>query len=253
VSATGQPDRAIGGVKAVSEALAAPGLVSRVFVAKGARDAAVEAILDAAAAQGVPFEFVPPAKLNSLTGAHDHQGVAAKVSPVAYLPFNDWLANDFQGDGCAVVLDQVQHPKNLGMIIRAAAGAGCAGVVLPARGGALVDDAVVRASAGTVFHIPLVRCGNVAQTLRALRAAQCWVYGLEGEAGQDLFGMEWPRRCAVVLGNETHGLRHAVAKACDECVRIPLAPRVESLNVAVAAGIALFQYAQAHAPHFQKP
>jgi 23S rRNA (guanosine2251-2'-O)-methyltransferase len=240
----------VGGIKPVGEALCAPGFVSRVFVAKGKREAAVEAILDAANAQGIPFEFVPAVKLNSLTGSSTHQGVAAKVSPVAYRPFNDWLARDFVGEGCAVVLDQVQHPKNLGMIIRAAAGAGCTGVVLPARGGAMVDEAVVRASAGTVFHIPLVRCGNVAQTLRALREAHCWVYGLDGEAQQDVFAMEWPRRCALVLGNETHGLRHAVAKACDECVRIPLAPRVESLNVAVAAGIALFQVSQARGnPH----
>ena len=241
----------IGGIKSVGEALGAPGFVSRVFVAKGKREAAVEAILDAASAQGVPFEFVPPIKLNSLTGAGDHQGIAAKVSPVAYRPFDEWLAEDFTGNGCAVVLDQVQHPKNLGMIIRAAAGAGCAGVVVPARGGALVDDAVVRASAGTVFQMPLVRCGNIAQTLRSLQSAGCWVYGLSGEARQDVFEVDWPRRCALVLGNETHGLRHAVAKACDDQLRIPLAPRVESLNVAVAAGIALFQYARAHSPHFR--
>lgn len=241
-------DSVVGGAKAVAEALAATGRVSRVFVAKGKRTPAVDAILDAAQAQGVPFEFVPPAKVGSLTHATDHQGVAAKVSPVAYRPFQEWLTQDFHGGGCVAVLDQVQHPKNLGMIIRAAAGAGCAGVVLPARGGALVDEAVIRASAGTAFHIPLVRCGNVAQALRALREADCWVYGLTGEAAQDVFAFKWPSRCALVLGNETHGLRHAVAKTCDECLRIPLAPGVESLNVAVAAGIALFQYAHAQAP-----
>ena len=245
-------ERVMGGVMAVTEALAARGRVSRVFVAKGKREQAVEGILDSAKAQGVPFEFVPPAKLNSLTGSESHQGIAAKVSPVVYHPFNEWLERDFQGAGCAVVLDQVQHPKNLGMIIRSAAGAGCAGVVLPARGGALVDDAVVRASAGTAFHIPLVRCGNVAQAIRALRASECWVYGLAGGAGHDVFTMDWPPRCALVLGNETHGLRHAVAKACDGTLRIPLAPGVESLNVAVAAGIALFQYGHAHAPHFKR-
>lgn len=240
----------VAGLRAVAEALAAGAQVNRLFVAKGRRDPALDALLDTAREHGVPFEWVPPAKLNALAGASDHQGVVARVSPVAYHPLEAWLA-DFHGDGCLLVLDQVQHPKNLGMIIRTAVGAGCAGVIVPARGGALVDDAVVRASAGTVFHVPLVRCGNVAQALRSLQAAGFWVYGMAGTAPRSVFQVDWPARAALVMGNETHGLRHGVAKACDDTLRIPLAPRVESLNVAVAAGIALFEYARQHAPFLQ--
>lgn len=230
------------GLRAVQEALEAGSRVNRLLVAKESQGAATHSLIQAAKRQGVPFDVVPLAKLNHLVGSGDHQGVAARVSPVSYDTIEDCLAR-CPSKALLLVLDQVQHPRNLGMLIRTARGAGGSGVLLPQRGGALVDDTVVRASAGAVFHVPLVSCGNLKNGLRTLKDAGFWVYGLAGEGDIDVFSVPWADRAALVMGNEAKGLRPSVLKQCDALVRIPLEGGLDSLNVAVAAGIALFQAA----------
>ena len=228
------------GANAVREALRAGGRVNRLYLAKDGRVREAESLVELARGQGVPFDFVPLAKLNTIAGTGDHQGVAAKVSPMAYTPLGDWL------DACPakcvlLVLDQVQHPKNLGLILRTAVGAGASGVLLSARGGALLDASVVRASAGALFHIPVINCSNLAQAIRKARDAGFFAYALEAGGELNVFDTPWAGRSALVVGNETSGVRPGVRKVCDASVRIPLAGKVDSLNAAVATGIALFQ------------
>ena len=232
--------KVIHGVNPVREALQAGRAVNRVWLAKESRAHGFREVADLARAAGIPFQFVPQAQINELTGTREHQGVAASLSPVEYARLPELLAG-LPRRATLLVLDQVQHPKNAGMIIRTAAAAGAAGVLLPARGGALVDDDVVRASAGRALRVPLVTCGNVAQALRTLRDAGFWTYALDAHGEQDVFRMDWPDRVALVVGNETIGVRPAVRKACDAAVAIPLADGIDSLNAAVAAGVALFQ------------
>ena len=238
-------DKHIHGVKAVSEALREPGRVNRVYVAKESRAHGADALATAAKAASVPFDYVPQAKLNELAGTMEHQGVVAVISPVAYAPFESILES-CPLKAIVLVLDQVQHPRNLGMLIRTAACAGVHAVVLPERGGALIDDDVLRASAGAVFHVPVATCGNVAQALRDLRDAGFWSYGLDASGEQSVFATNWADRCAIVVGNETKGMRPGVQKACDVMVRIPLAKGMDSLNVSVAAGVTLYQVAAQH-------
>jgi len=236
--------KVIFGQNAVQEALRAKGRVNRLYVARDTKVRGLEALIAAAKQADVPFDFVPQAKLNELAETPEHQGVVATVSPVAYTPLEECL-NRCGPKALLLVLDQVQHPKNLGLLIRTALGAGASGVILPERGGALMDDEVVRASAGAVFHIPVAVCGNVSQMLGTLKDCGFWVYALDGGGDANVFEVDWADRTALVLGNETNGIRPGVLKAADVIVRIPLAGGLESLNVAVASGIALFQ-ASAH-------
>ena len=235
--------QAIVGTHAVEEALRDPARVNRLYLAKHTRVRRANALIEAARAGGVRFDFVPQAKLNEIAGTREHQGVVAIISPIAYTPLETCL-EACPAPGFLVALDQIQHPKNLGMILRTAAASGASGALLSARGGALPDDAVVRASAGTLFHIPLVNCGNLARALLAAKEAGFWVYGMDAKGEEDLFKVAWPDRAVVVLGNEAEGIRAGVRKACDALVRIPLSGDIDSLNVAVAAGLALFQVAR---------
>ena len=228
------------GINAVSEALRAEGRVNRIYVAKESRAHGVSAVITTAKECHVRFDFVPQAKLNELAGTHEHQGIVAAISPVSYTSLDACL-DQCPPKSTLLVLDQIQHPKNLGLLIRTAVGAGASGVLLTSRGGALLDDDVVRSSAGTLFHIPIVLSGNLAQSLRSLKKASFWVYTLDVAGGESVFSVRWADRCALVLGNETEGLRPGVKKETDLSVTIPLANGLDSLNVAVAAGIALFQ------------
>ncbi len=233
----------IHGINAVREAIQRGQTVNRLYFAQESRAHGVKGLIAQAKALKLPYDFVPQAKLNELTGTREHQGVAAQISPI------DYVALDALLEGCPpiatlLVLDQVQHTRNLGMMIRSAAGAGAQGVILAGRGGALLDDTVLRASAGTLLRIPVARVKNLSQALRTLRDAEFWSYALAAGGEQDVFTMNWPARRALVIGNETHGIRPGVAKNCDATLRIPLAEGIESLNAAVAASIVLFQAAR---------
>lgn len=228
------------GVNAVREALQESASINRIYFAKESRAPGCKQLIEQAKALKVAFDFVPQAKINTLTGTREHQGVMAQVSPAAYISLETLLA-DCPPTATLLVLDRVQHPKNLGMIIRSAVGAGVTGIVVPTRGGALLDEDVVRASAGTVQRIAIVACGNLSQALLTLRDAGFWIYGLDAGGAADVFTMKWPERVALVAGNETEGMRPGVKKQCDTIVSIPLANNLDSLNVAVAVSIALFQ------------
>ncbi len=228
------------GMNCVREALRAGRRVNRLYLAKESRARAWKGLLEEAKTHKTPYDFVPQAKLNELTGTREHQGVAALVSPIEYTALPDCLAA-CPPRSLLLVLDGVQHPKNVGMLIRTAAGAGASGVLLPERGAALVDDTVLRASAGAAYHVPIVPCKNLGRALRALKDADFWVYGLDASADTDVFSIPWASRCALVLGNENQGLRQNTRKDCDMLAGIPLANGLDSLNVSVAAGIALFQ------------
>jgi len=232
----------ISGRHAVEEALKHPLRVNRLYVAQDGKVRDRDALLDAARAGGVVFDFIPLAKLNVLARGEEHQGVAVEMSPMDYAPFESLL--EAPAPAMVLALDQVQHPRNLGMILRSAAGAGCAGVLLPVRGGALLDDTLIRSSAGALFHVPVASCSNLAQALREMKDAGYWVFGLDAGGKTSLFQQRWPDKCVLVMGGESKGLRPGVAKLCDELLSIPLAGGFDSLNVAVAAGIALFQCAE---------
>lgn len=228
------------GLNALREALHDPGRLNRVYFAKESRAHGYKGLVDDVKGAGVRFDFVPQAKLNELTGTQEHQGVAAVISPVEYHTLDAILAA-CPARATVLALDQIQHPKNLGMLLRTAMGAGVAAVLLCGRGGALVDSDVLRASAGTALRMPLVNCKNLTQSLRTLRNAGFWIYGLDGAANCSVEDVSWPERCVLVVGNETKGLRPGVLKVCDETVSIRLDNDVESLNAAVATGIALFR------------
>ncbi len=245
INIDGMAGEIICGLNPVTESLRSGHRVNRVYLAKESRAKGSQQVVDLAREQRVPFDFVPQAKLNELAGTREHQGIVAAVSPVEYANLDECLAA-CPKVATLLLLDQVQHPKNLGMLIRTAVGAGVSGVIMTARGGALLDDSVVRASAGTVFHVPLISCVKLTQVIKKLKDSGFWVYGLDASGKDDVFQINWPDRCALVAGNESSGIRHGVAKACDELVRIPLASELDSLNVAVAAGIGLFQVASQH-------
>lgn len=241
--ADGPASSRIWGLHEVAEALEAGHPVERIYFSLQARGALVERIKDLARQRQVRFDFVEVGKLGQLAGTRQHQEVVARISPVRYRPLEEVVAQA-PLISTLVALDQVHYAGNLGLAIRTAAGAGAAGALLPARGGALVSEQLVRASSGAFFRLPLVLSANLGRDLEKLKAEGFWIYGLEAGGNQDLFSVDWPPRRVLVAGNETRGLRPLIRKTCDALVRIPLARGMDSLNVAVALGVVLFEIAR---------
>ena len=138
-------------------------------------------------------------------------------------------------------LDQVTDPRNLGAVIRSAAGAGATGVIVPAHGAAQVTPAVCRSSAGTVEHLPVAVVPNLARYLAEIKRDDLWSYAATADAPQTMWQADLTGGVALVFGAEGKGVRPLVRKTCDAPISIPLAAGVESLNVSVAAAVLLYE------------
>ena len=179
------------------------------------------------------------AELERLCGSPDHQGVVAEVDPYPYADPDDVLRGG--DDRLILALDQVQDPRNLGAICRSAEVAGAAAVVIPERRATEVTAATCKASAGAVEHLPVARVRNLADWLGAARDASFWVWGADANAPKGHADVDLTGPLVVVLGGEGRGLRPRVAAACDGLMAIPQAGRIDSLNVAAAAAVLLFE------------
>jgi len=177
-------------------------------------------------------------ELTEAAGSPDHQGVVAWCEPYPYA--DAWeLASVETPLLCC--LDQVTDPRNLGAVIRSAAGADATGVVLPAHGAAVVTPAVCRASAGAVEHLPVAVVPNLARYLGEVKGDRLWAFAASADGESRLWDVDLTDGTAVVFGAEGKGVRPLVRRTCDATLSIPLAPGVESLNVSVAAAVTLFE------------
>jgi 23S rRNA (guanosine2251-2'-O)-methyltransferase len=229
----------LSGIHPVMEALRAGRPLERVLVAQGAGGPRVQAVIDLARQAEVPVRFEQRSALDRLAGTAAHQGIVALGAAKKYAEL-DSVAGPRAG--LVVVLDAVEDPHNLGAIIRTAHAAGAAAVVIPERRAASITDVVAKAAAGALEHLPVVRVTNVNRTLEELKERGYWIYGLDERGTHDYDRVEYSQPAALVLGGEGKGLHEQVRRHCDVLVRIPMAGRIASLNVSVAAGIAMFEW-----------
>jgi 23S rRNA (guanosine2251-2'-O)-methyltransferase len=232
------------GIHPVEGALANdPARVREVLVEQGARNPRLQALAAEAKRLGVRVHSRPRAMLDRIAGESRHQGIAAQYEVPAPGTEQD-LASLIEKAGSGallLVLDGVTDPHNLGACLRSAAAAGATAVVVPRDRAAGVTPVVRRASAGAVDRVPLVAVTNLARSLRSLKEASVWLTGLAGDADRSLYDIDLTGPAALVLGGEGEGMRRLTREACDHLARIPMAGEVESLNVSVAAGVALFE------------
>ena len=175
-----------------------------------------------------------------MAGGVPHQGIIAVVSEKPVLSLES-LLETARDPALVVVLDGVEDPRNLGAILRTAEAAGADGVLLPERHSAGLSETVGRASAGALEHVQVARVGNLVQALEALKARGIWVVGFDAAGTERWDAVDLRRPVALVLGGEGRGIRRLVREHCDHLVSIPLFGHVGSLNVSVAAGIALYE------------
>jgi 23S rRNA (guanosine2251-2'-O)-methyltransferase len=196
-------------------------------------------------ARDVPYEEISRPAMDDVTGAPRHdQGVAARVRLLRVIDLDAWIA-ETKGRAArqpsrVLALDGVTNSQNVGMIVRSVVAAGFDGLLWPMKGQPWVNGLVVRAAAGAIFECPIVLCDTLASGLSLLQGAGFASFGLEAGASRSLFDLVPPHRAVFVLGSESQGLSPDVATALDDRLSIPMAGPVESLNVAVAAGLVCY-------------
>jgi len=192
--------------------------------------------------QGVPVQRMRVDDLDRLAGGggQRHQGVVGDVEDGRSYSVED-LVIGAKGAPLIVVLDSIEDPHNVGAILRSVDAAGGDGVVRQSRHAARLDGAAAKASAGAVAHVKIAEVVNIARAIEILKDAGVWTVGLAGDAPRRYDEVDLTVPTAIVLGAEGTGLRRLVRERCDWLVSIPMGGHVQSLNVAVAAGVALFE------------
>lgn len=173
--------------------------------------------------------------------AKQDQGVAADLLCKGYQTCEDFLATQSHPHYTLLALDGIQNPQNLGMIIRSACAGNIDGIILPHQGNAQIDPLVIKASAGTVFRAPILRCEKLIDALQLFKNQGVSICSLSSHAPQTLKNFSPNTACIYVLGNETEGVSQVVQKLCNTSVKIPMNNGVESLNVAVTAALIAFK------------
>ncbi|MBM7824594.1 23S rRNA (guanosine2251-2'-O)-methyltransferase [Arcanobacterium pluranimalium] len=238
----------IAGRNPVVEAVASGIPFTRVFVVGAlANDDRVAEIMRAATRAGAPLLEVTRSELDRMTDGAVHQGVALEVPPHEYAELDELVEASYDSarPGLIVALDSVTDPHNLGAVLRSASAFRADGVLIPERRSASVNVTVWKVSAGAVARVPIAREKNLVRALEQLKENGYFVVGLAGDGDQSVASLSLADvPLVLVTGSEGKGLSRLVRETCDVVASIPIASDMESLNAAVATGIALYQVDQ---------
>jgi 23S rRNA (guanosine2251-2'-O)-methyltransferase len=232
------------GIHAVDAALNYDaGNIVELYVETNTHNARVKELAERARELGIKPHARDRAALDRMTGGARHQGIVANYRAPAPLAESELpkLAEAAGNSALFLVLDGVTDPHNLGACLRSAEAAGVVAVIVPKDRAVGITPTVRRASAGAADRVPLVAATNLARTLKTLKDAGVWLVGLVGDVDQSLYAVDFKGPMAIVLGSEGEGMRRLTREACDFLAKIPMRGGVESLNVSVATGIALFE------------
>jgi 23S rRNA (guanosine2251-2'-O)-methyltransferase len=235
------------GVMPVIEALrAGRRSIEHIAIAEGVRHERLNELIEIARSARVPIRRVPRGEIDRATGAATHQGVVARIAAARYAGADDLLESLAKRVGTdqpplALGLDGIEDPRNFGAVLRTAECAGVHGVFTTERRAVGLTETVAKTAAGALEYIPVARVTNLSRLIEQLKERNIWVVGAAGDAKRTYTEWDWTLPTVVFLGSEGSGLHRLVKQRCDELVRIPMAGRLESLNVAVATGVILFE------------
>jgi len=239
--ATKEP-RVVFGFHAILARLRAdPASVLEIFLDETRHDGRIRDLLAAAERSQVRVMRVPTKRLDGFYGGGRHQGVVARVHVRDFGESIDELLDAMSGPALLLVLDGVTDPHNLGACLRVANAAGAHAVVAPKDRAAGITPAVSKVASGAAEATPYLMVTNLARTLDELKEREIWIVGADERAERTIHEADLPDSIAWVLGAEGEGMRRLTRERCDLLLRVPMAGEVGSLNVAVAAGICLYE------------
>ncbi len=227
------------GIQSVLETLRSGKEIERLLIQK---DLDLPEIKQLAIELGAPMSRVPPEKLDRLT-RKNHQGVVCFISPVRYVPVHNVLTQVFE-DGQTplfLMLDRITDVRNFGAIARTAECAGTQALLVPFKGGSQINSDAMKTSSGALNYLPVSREGSILDTLHYLKDSGLQVIACTEKGDDSLYEVDFKLPTVVIMGSEEDGIAESLLKLADRKVRIPLAGKVESLNVSAAAAVVLYE------------
>jgi len=225
------------------EAITAGKEVESLLVQKGLSNELNDQLLQLANQRGIVFSKVPIEKLNRIT-RKNHQGAICFISPIAFQSLDNIVSQQFENgkDPFILVLDGITDMRNFGAVIRSAECAGVDAIVIPARGSARIGSDAMKTSAGALNYVPICKVGSVREALRFLKNSGLQIIACTEKSSRSIFDMNLNSPTAFILGSEENGISNDHLKLADELAGIPLRGKIESLNVSVAAAVAMYEW-----------
>ena len=217
--------------------------ILNVFFQSGKSDIRISKITSILSNQKISFSKINKNRLDQLTKSELHQGVVAEII-LPQLPGQEELiklVTKLSSNPLILMLDSIQDPRNLGACLRSANAAGVDCVVVNKDGSAPINAVDHKTSSGAINQLQIFQVTNLVRTIKALKDKKLWILGLDGRASTSIYDVNLIDSTVIVMGSEGKGLRQLIKKTCDQLVTIPMIGNIESLNVSVATGIALFE------------
>ncbi|MEM6359274.1 MAG: 23S rRNA (guanosine(2251)-2'-O)-methyltransferase RlmB [Bacteroidota bacterium] len=235
-------DNMVFGTRAIMESINAGKEVDRLFIQKQLHNPLIKELIETAKSFGVPVSYVPIDKLNRIT-KKNHQGAIAFISAVQYASLDNIISETYQkgAEPFLLLLDRVTDIRNFGAIARSAECAGVQALIIPSRGGGAVNSDAMKTSAGALNYISICRSNNLKKTIQYLKSSGVSVIGCTEKTDDHIHDIDLTGPLCIIMGSEENGISAEYLKLCDNKGKIPMKGKVESLNVSVSAGIALFE------------
>ncbi len=229
--------------------------ITEIILVKDKHGIKWEEIINRARECKIKLSFVSSLQITGEGGSKHHQGIVAKMSQIAPLPFNQLVDKFSQkvrsgGNPQIIVCDSLQDPHNLGAIIRTAHAAGMVAVIITRDKSAPLSGTAAKSSAGAISHIDISQVTNLTSALQKLKKAGAWIFGaVKDEDAQSLYTTDFRVPSCIIVGSEGKGIRPLVKKQCDVLISIPMIGKLDSLNSSVAAGIVMFEALRQNLAH----
>jgi 23S rRNA (guanosine2251-2'-O)-methyltransferase len=230
------------GTRAVIEAILAGKDIDKVMVQTGLSNELVRELFNVARAHNISVQSVPAERLKRIS-TKNHQGVICMLSPVSFASVENLVALAYeQGrEPFFIMLDRVTDVRNFGAVVRTAECAGVDGIIIPDKGGAPITADAMKTSAGALNYVPICREKDLKKTMKLLRESGIRIVACTEKTDKDLYELNLSGPMVLVVGSEEDGISDAILRDADDLARIPLKGKIGSLNVSVAAAVAMYE------------
>lgn len=231
------------GIRAIIEAINSGKNLEKVYLQKELKGELIKELNFLIRKKNISSSFVPIEKLNTLSKHQNHQGAVARISSIKFEELETIIENVLEQDGVPLflLLDQISDVRNLGAIIRTAECTGVDAIVIPTHGSAPINADAIKTSAGAAFKLPICKVDHILDAVYQLQAVDVQIVAVTEKTNTSLYDTDLTKPTALVMGSEHKGISNAILKISNTKGKIPLLGTIESLNVSVACGVALYE------------
>ena len=231
------------GLRAIIEAINSGKEIEKIYLQKEIKGGLANELNQIIHKNKISSSYVPIEKLNKLSKFQNHQGAVAKISSISFTDIEELIENVTSQNKTPLflLLDQISDVRNLGAIIRSAECTGVDGIIIPIHGSAPINADAIKTSAGAAFKVPISKVDHILDAVYQLKAMDIQIVAVTEKTNTSLYDLDFTKPTALIMGSEHKGISNSVLKNADAKGKIPLLGDIESLNVSVACGVALYE------------